>query len=54
LGVTEQTEEPEQQTHLNIIEKIFRLGMDSKEFSKCLKRECVPFIQKQGTLREHG
>lgn len=31
LGVTEQTKEPKEQMHLNIIEKLFRLGMDSKK-----------------------
>lgn len=52
-GFTEQTEESKEQTHLNMIEKIFHLGMDSKEFSKYFKKERVPFPQREGTLREH-
>lgn len=51
---TEQTEEPKEQTHFSIIEKIFHLGMDSKEFSKYLKKKHVPFPQKGRSLRECG
>lgn len=54
LGATEQTEESKMQKHFSIIEKKFHLGMDSKEFSKYLKKNHVPLPQKGRTLRECG